>query len=337
MAQIIILTLAGLAGLAVLFFFADLLLLVFAAILIAAALDALIRLVRIVLPFNRLAALGLTLVLALAVLAFLVFVGSVTLVDQLEALSKALAEAWVTVAGVLNEWGIPAPRNFDYDDVVGSLPEPQTVFGGAGAVLGRGLGMLSNLVIAFLMGVFLAIDPQRYRDGLVVLAPRHFRDRAREVLDRTGATLQHWLVGQLALMAIVGGATTTLLLVMGVSYAVLLGLIAGLLNFIPFVGPILAFIPIGLAMLGQDMTTALVVLGGYTLIQQADANLFTPLIQDRVVNLAPALSIAFLLFMGIATGPIGVALATPLLAALRVLVLNLYVGDFLGDRANDRE
>ncbi|HAJ02347.1 MAG TPA: hypothetical protein DCL55_03760 [Brevundimonas sp.] len=110
-----------------------------------------------------------------------------------------------------------------------------------------------------------------------------------------------------------------------------LGLIAGLLNFIPFVGPILAFIPIGLSMIGQDWTTALIVLGGYTLIQQFDANVTTPLIQDRVVNLAPALTVIFLLFMGVALGPLGVALGTPLLAALRVLVLELYVRDVLGD------
>lgn len=329
--------LAGFAGYIILVFFADLLLLIFAAVLVAAVLDAVVGLVCTVLPLKRLAALALTLLLAALLLVVAVLAGSITLVDQLDALSDALGDAWVRVSEFLNGWGIPAPRNFDYDDVVDSLPEPQTMFGGAGAVFGRGLGMISNLVIVILMGIFMAIDPQRYREGLVLLFPPRTRERAREVLGKAGSTLQYWLLGQLALMAIVGGATALLLLVMGISYAVLLGLIAGLLNFIPFIGPILAFVPIGLAMLGQDLPTALVVLGGYTLIQQLDANLFTPLIQDRVVNLAPALTIGFLLFMGIATGPIGVALATPLLAALRVLVLEVYVHDFLGDRAHGAE
>lgn len=333
-------TYIGIATLVVLlafWLFADILLLVFAAILIAAVLDTAIGQLRRILPVGRYFALGLFIALAFILLGLALVVGGMTLVDQLDALSKALGEAWQMVAGQLNAWGIPAPRNFNYDDVVSNLPEPQTIFGGAGVVLGRGLGAISNLVIVVLMGIFLAIDPHRYRDGLLLLAPRGYRRRLREVLGKVGTTLQHWLVGQLALMAIVGGATMVLLLAMGISYAIPLGLIAGLLNFIPFIGPILAFVPIGLAMLGQDMTTALIVLGGYTVIQQLDANLFTPLIQDRVVSLAPALTIAFLLFMGVTSGPVGVALATPLLAALRVLVLELYVSDVLGDREHETD
>ncbi|MEQ8165435.1 MAG: AI-2E family transporter, partial [Alphaproteobacteria bacterium] len=181
----------------------------------------------------------------------------------------------------------------------------------------------------------LAADPARYRDGLVLFAPAGYRPRLRVVLDRTGQTLQRWLVGQLALMLIVGATTTVLLLIVGFNFALSLGIIAGVLNFIPFMGPILAFVPIGLAMIGQDLSTALIVLAGYTFIQQMDANVLSPLVQDRVVHLPPALTIAFLLFMGVIFGPIGVALATPLLAALRVLALELYVGDVLGDRGTD--
>lgn len=312
--------------------FADLMMLAFAGVLIAAVLDAGIRLVKRYLPIHRLVALGITILVAIALLGFALVAGGMTVIDQLDALSRVLADAWRVVAGQLNDWGIPVLRTFNAQDIWERLPEPQTMFGGAGAVLGTGFGMISNLLIVSLIGIFLAADPARYRDGLVLFAPLGFRDRLRAVLDRAGGTLQRWLVGQLALMLIVGVATTILLLVMGVNYALSLGIIAGVLNFIPFIGPIFAFVPIGLAMLGQDTTSALIVLVGYTIIQQLDANVLTPLIQDRVVDLAPALTIAFLLFMGVILGPIGVMLATPLLAALRILVLELYVGDVLGDQ-----
>jgi predicted PurR-regulated permease PerM len=332
LARAIFLAFFGLLALVLAALYAHIIMLVFAAVLVAAVLDALIRLLMRLVPIlPRAVAVILTLIFVVVLVIVAAIGGGVTIVTQFDALSRALAEAWDMVASQLNDWGLPVARTFDVTDIVEAIPEPQTIFGGAGAVLGTGFGLLSNMVIVFLTGIFLAIDPKRYRDGLAILLPIEARPRAREVLAKAGTTLQHWLVGQLALMAIVGGLTTVLLLVMGVSYGLTLGLIAGLLNFIPFVGPILAFVPIGLSMIGQDWTTALIVLGGYTLIQQFDANVTTPLIQDRVVNLAPALTIIFLLFMGVALGPLGVALGTPLLAALRVLVLELYVRDVLGD------
>jgi predicted PurR-regulated permease PerM len=285
-----------------------------------------------ILPVPRVLALMLTILLAIGIIGFGLVVGGVTVLNQLEALSRALGEAWRVVASQLNDWGIPVLRTFSAEDVWERLPEPQTIFGGAGAVLGTGFGMISNLLIVSLIGIFLAADPARYRDGLVLFVPAGLRPRLSDVLDKAGYTLQRWLVGQLALMVIVGTATTVLLLIVGVDYALSLGIIAGTLNFIPFMGPILAFVPIGLAMIGQDMSTALLVLAGYTFIQQMDANVLSPIVQDRVVHLPPALTIAFLLFMGVIFGPTGVALATPLLAALRVLALELYVGDVLGEK-----
>ncbi len=334
MARTILIGIAALSVVGLLVFFSDLLLLIFAGVLIAAVLDSGIKMFRRILPVPRVLALVMTIVLAIGVIGFALVVGGVTVLNQLDALSRALGEAWRVVADQLNDWGIPVLRTFNIEDIWERLPEPQTIFGGAGAVLGTGFGMISNILIVSLIGIFLAADPARYRDGLVIFAPISVRPRLREVLDQAGQTLQRWLVGQLALMLIVGVATTVLLLAVGVSFALSLGIIAGVLNFIPFMGPILAFVPIGLAMIGQDLSTAIIALAGYTFIQQMDANVLSPLVQDRVVHLPPALTVAFLLFMGVIFGPIGVALATPLLAALRVLSLELYVGDVLGDRAD---
>jgi len=326
--------LAGLAifiGLALLVFFADMALLIFAAILVAAVLDSCILLLRRILPIPRVMALAITMVFVTTAAVAMVVAGGINLPGQIESLLEILGEAWRIVAKQLNMWGVQVSEEIGLGDVIASLPEPQTMFGGAGAVLGTGLGFLSNIVIVMLMGVFMAADPARYRDGLALLVPVAWRERLVAVLNRIGWTLQRWIVGQLIIMVFVGGATLILLMAIGIEYALPLALIVTLLNFIPFVGPILGFVPIGLTMIGQDWTTALLVLGGYTVIQQIDANILSPLIQDRVVNLAPALTIAFLLFMGVAFGPIGIALATPILAALRVALLELYVGNFLGD------
>ncbi|WP_417579000.1 AI-2E family transporter [Pelagibacterium sp.] len=334
MARPILIGIAALALLGLVVFFSELLLLIFAGILIAAILDSGVKMFRRFLPVPRVLALVMTIFLAIGAIGFALVAGGMTVLNQLDALSRALGEAWRIVADQLNDWGIPVLRTFNLEDIWERLPEPQTIFGGAGAVLGTGFGMISNVLIVSLIGIFLAADPARYRDGLVIFAPVAYRARLRDVLDRAGRTLQRWLVGQLALMLIVGVATTVVLLVVGFDFALSLGIIAGVLNFIPFMGPILAFVPIGLAMIGQDLTTVVIVLTGYTFIQQMDANLLSPLVQDRVVHLPPALTVAFLLLMGVIFGPIGVALATPLLAALRVLALELYVGDFLGDPEN---
>lgn len=331
MTRSLLIILAAVAALALFVLLAETLLLLFGAILVAAVLDVAVRGVQRILPVPRMVALLVVIGISVITLATALALGGWTLVSQFEDLLELLGEAWQGVDDYLQGWGIYLPKELDLDALSAYGPDATAIFGRAGAALGTTFGFVGNAVVLLLIGIFLAVNPAGYRNGVLRLFPRERRQRLREVLDRTGETLRWWLGAQLLLMVIIGVSTSILLLVMGIPYALLLGVLAGLLNFIPFLGPILAMVPIFLAVMGQDATTILIVLGVYAVIQQVEGNVLAPLIQQKVVHLAPALNIAFLVVMGVLFGGAGVALATPLLAALRVLVLELYLRDVLGD------
>ncbi|MFO3797265.1 MAG: AI-2E family transporter [Anaerolineales bacterium] len=177
----------------------------------------------------------------------------------------------------------------------------------------------------------------RGRPVAVRSPPSHAQSCQRSAIRCCGrpprhGTLQWWLVSQLILMTLVAVSVSLYLMAVGAPYALLLGLLAGLLNFIPFLGPILAGIPILLAVVTEGATTIMIVMGGFLIIQWIEGYLIAPFIQHRIIRLAPAISLAFLTVMGALFGGLGVALATPVLAVVRVMTIELYVRDTLGDR-----
>jgi predicted PurR-regulated permease PerM len=160
--------------------------------------------------------------------------------------------------------------------------------------------------------------------------PRDRRPRFAEVLDDIGATLRWWLVGQLVAMTVVGTATWLLLTAIGMPSALLLGLQAGILTFIPFLGPIIGGAAILLVAMSQGGAMVLWAMGGYVLIQSIEGYLLTPLVQQNTVDLHPLLAITAMILFGTLFGLLGIALATPLVVVIRLLVLRLYVDDALG-------
>ena len=116
----------------------------------------------------------------------------------------------------------------------------------------------------------------------------------------------------------------------GMPGAFLLGLQAGVVNFIPYLGPVIAAVPIGLAAMAQGTSMVVWALGVHTVIQTVEGYLFAPLIQRRAVDLPPVLSLAAVTVSGVLFGAMGAALVTPLVAALKVAVVRLYVEDRLG-------
>jgi predicted PurR-regulated permease PerM len=155
----------------------------------------------------------------------------------------------------------------------------------------------------------------------------------REVLDAIGHVLQRWLVGQLVLMAIVGTITWIGLALLGVPFALPLALFAGLSEFVPYVGPIVAAIPAVLVGFAEGPHLALWVAGLYIAVQSIESYVLTPLIQQRAVYLPPALLLFSQVVLGVTAGPLGVIVATPLAAAGLVAVNKLYVEDVLGDKS----
>lgn len=180
------------------------------------------------------------------------------------------------------------------------------------------------MIIAFL-GLFLAINPKGYLEGFLLLLPKSQRPITRDALVASGTVLRGWLVTQMGMMVLIGTLVYLLLAALNVPNAATLGLIAGMLNFIPFLGPIISAVPIMLTLAAGDMQTLIIGAIGLLLIQNLEGYILTPILQQKIINLPPAWSLVVMTILGALFGPLGVALATPIFAVCRVLTFKLYI------------
>lgn len=206
-----------------------------------------------------------------------------------------------------------------------------------GGIFSTTLGAIANFFIVLLLALYLAIEPGLYVKGFTKLFPIEQRARVREILYQIVDMLGWWLIGKFGSMLAIGILTWIGLSIIGVPLALTLGLIAGLLSFIPNFGPILSAVPAILLGFIDSPTSALYVIGLYIVVQLIESNLITPLIERRTVELPPALTIIFQLALSILIGGLGLVLATPLLAVVMVLVQTVYIQDVLGDREVETE
>jgi predicted PurR-regulated permease PerM len=207
-----------------------------------------------------------------------------------------------------------------------------TLVAAAAGLLRGAFDALLALVLIFFVGLYLAFSPGVYVEGFVRLFPKARQDRLRETLHAAGQSLWLWLLGQLAVMLAVGVLTAVGLALIGVPLALALGLIAGLLEFIPFLGPFLAAIPVLLVAFSVDPITALYAGLLFLGIQQLEGNVLTPLVQRRAVDLPPVLLIIATLAFTLLFGIMGAIFAAPLLVVVVVLIKMLYMEDVLGER-----
>lgn len=193
------------------------------------------------------------------------------------------------------------------------------------------VAVLGGIVLIVFVAIFVAIEAQTYQNGLMHLFPHEARPRAREVLSGTALMLRRWLLTQLIGMIVVGALTAVILLLLGIKAALALGIIAGIFEFIPIAGPILASIP-AIAMGFLDgPETALYVTIAYIGIQQFEANLLHPLLMKKGLELPPVLTIFTQGVLSIVFGFLGLLVAVPMLAAIIVPIKMLYVRDVVGD------
>lgn len=199
------------------------------------------------------------------------------------------------------------------------------------------LDVLVTLVLVLVVAIYLAYHPALYVHGLIRLAPPKNRRRLREVLFKTGDTIVAWLIGQGITMAIVTALTAGGLWLIGVELWFILGILAGLFNFVPNFGPLVSFIPAVLiaSVGGADQMAYVALL--FLIIQSLEGYIITPLIQSEAVEMPPALLIMSQVVLGALLGALGVVLAAPLTVAALVLVRELYVKDVLEQRRHARE
>lgn len=246
--------------------------------------------------------------------------------EQVDELARRIPEAFQSFRDYVESfpWG---PRLMDRL-TPGSLVSSESRTAALTAVSST-FGALGNFVIILFIGLYGALDPKVYRRGLTLLLAPSIRERGEEVLQATGSTLRNWLAAQLIAMALVGVLTGLGLWIVGVPLAFALGLIAGLFAFIPNIGPVLALAPALLLAFPEGQSTVLLVLAIYLAVQTLESYVVTPLIQQEKVSLPPALVIAVQLLFGVLFGILGLALATPITAALMTIVGLVYVRDYL--------
>jgi len=221
-----------------------------------------------------------------------------------------------------------------------ALAESSGLFaGGDGQFIGRGLGLIgstfgaiANVIIVVFFAVFMAAQPRPYVEGALFLVPRRHRERGREVIREIGQVLRRWLVGQSLLSACVALLTGAGLMLLGAPFAIALGLLAGLMEFVPYIGPFVAAAPAILVGFADGPQLALKVALLFLFIQSLESYVLAPLIQHKAVYLPPAVILFAQVLMGVIVGALGVAVATPLAAAVMVAVSMLYVEDALGDK-----
>jgi predicted PurR-regulated permease PerM len=184
---------------------------------------------------------------------------------------------------------------------------------------------LGGFLIVVFLSIYLATDPQLYRRGAHALIPHRRREQAGVVMDRVASVLRKWLVTQLIAMLVIGAVTTIVLLILGVKAAFALGVLAGLFEFIPTVGPLLSAIPgVAMGFLDSPEKAAMVAVAFWG-IQFLENHILIPLLMKGGMDLPPALTVITQALLALVFGFLGLMVAVPLLATVMVMVQVLYV------------
>ncbi|KGF79906.1 hypothetical protein IA69_21980 [Massilia sp. JS1662] len=310
----------------------DALLLLFACVLFAVLLYELSAILCRRFGWNR------KLALVVVVLALLLVIGlggwamAPQIAEQSTELAKQIPQSLQRLRQMVESRPLLARIAAELPDTKQLIQSMQQFVPNAGIFFGGVLGAIGNVVIILFVGIYFALSPRQYKRGIVKLVPQDKRERAVQVLDDIGDTLARWLIGKSLSMLIVGIATAGGLTLLGVPLGLILGIIAGLLDFIPYIGPIMAGVPAVLIALSISPDLALYTVLLFLGIQMIEGYVLQPLVEARAVEIPPALTIVMQLVFGSLFGFAGIALATPLTAMLVVLVNKLYVEDILGDR-----
>ena len=191
-------------------------------------------------------------------------------------------------------------------------------------------GFVSFLFV-FVLAFYLVLERDALKKFARVVTPSAHVSYVEQVIGRAQRRVGRWLLGQLALGIIVGSIVGVGLWAFGVPYALLLGILAGLMEFIPVLGPIIAAIPAVLVALTQSLTIGVAVLVFYVIVGQIESHVLIPNIMKRAVGLRPLVTIIAVLIGARTLGVIGILLAVPTAA-----VISIFISDIFGGRAGDR-
>jgi len=310
----------------------EVLLLLFAGILVAIFIDGIASWIR------RHTRMGNGASIAIALLGLVLLFGVVAvysaqdIVAQVEELGQSLPRSVDNLHQQLDKsrWG---------KALLDQLPSSSELRSPGVGLVRKATGALSTTVVVVarivvigFIGLFITLQPDLYRRGLLRLVPLSRRARATEILDAVTSNLRGWLVGKVLAAVAIGVATWVGLQLLGIPLALILSVLAAVLSFIPNFGPILAMVPAMLLGFLQSSSLALYVGLLYVGIQIVETYLLGPWLAQRTASIPPALTLLTQVLLGILFGGMGVILAAPATAAGMVLLRMIYVEDVLGDR-----
>ena len=321
---LIVLALAGLFYIA--WQLRTLVVMLFGSVVVAAVFRTLAHPIERHTPLSERGSIAAAILIVLGLVIALIWMFGSEIARQVETLSETLPSAIDSLQGMLGDAGIK-------DDVRSLFGLSE--MGGRGIIASvvqfivqLGAGLADTLVVIF-GGIFLALQPQLYRTGAIKLVPEDKRGLIAESMTHSEKALGLWLKAQLVSMVIIGSFTGLGLWMLGIESALVLGLLAFALEFIPFAGPVIAAAPAILVALATSPTLALWVIGLYILVQQLEGNVVYPLVQQWAVHVPAVVLLFSLIGFGMLFGVLGVIFAAPLTVVTFVLVKRLYVQEAL--------
>ena len=292
-------------GLMLLWYAVQVLLIIFAGILVAVLLRGMANLLAKHSRLSQKWALAAIVVITVLLFTTVGYFVAPRVIAQVQQLYVTLPRAY----GQLKDWAGKYPLG---RLAIGSIPNSVNAPGGHGDLLGNVTGAASmtlsavlTFVLIVFVGMYLAAEPQLYIDGLTRLFPKDYRDHVCRILQAVGHALGGWLVGQGIDMAFIGALTACGLWILGIPLAFSLGLLAALANFIPNFGPFIAFVPSALLALTINPHKIVSVGVLFLIVQGIEGYVLQPMIQRRTVSLPPALTVLAQVLLGLLLGPMG--------------------------------
>jgi predicted PurR-regulated permease PerM len=259
---------------------------------------------------------------------------TILLTDNIPQGIQTLVDRYLTSGAILEQF--PFLEDVDFQNLLNTVSvQLASAIGQFGVTVLPVLGGVADTILSILIVIFLSIyllaDPQMHQEGLIRLFPISYRYRVREIFARLDYTLRGWLRATIISMAFVGLATWLGLALLGIEQAVALGVLAGLLSFIPNFGPIIALVPsiaVGILQTPESVGWIVVIIYGVSFVQ---SQIFTPLLVAGSIKLPAVMVLLGQIIAGAFLGFLGIMLAVPITAILMVLVQEVYVKDILGD------
>ncbi|HEX4693198.1 AI-2E family transporter [Sphingomonas sp.] len=305
----------------------DLLILAFGSILGAITIRAVAARFRKHLHLPHRLSLALAMLTAPLFVAFLIWLLTVQFGTQINAL---IAETPMLIDR-LAAWMAQSTLGAKIVDAARAAYAGSQAAQDVGAVARTGATVVLNVVLLVVGALFFAVEPRRYRNGLLLLVPKNKRPAFGDALADLARTLRLWLRAQLLLMTIMGVLIGLGLWISGVPSAAALGLLAGMSEFIPYIGPTVAMLP-ALGLAAATGTGPLVgAIATFAVVRLVHDNGITPYVQSRVVQIPPAVTLFAIVAMGLIFGVIGLVFSAPLLVAIYALTRSLYLRETIGE------